>query len=356
MPEANPAEVIIGVDTHKHAHVAVAITALGARLGTIAIPASRKGYQELEAWAQSFGPVRAYGVEGSGSYGAGLSRFLQAGGNTVIEVNRPNRQLRYQHGKSDPLDAEGAARAVLSGQADALAKLGTSAVEMIRHLKVARNTAVKSRTQAMVTLKTIIVSAPAALREQLEGISGKMALIRHLAALRPGALTSTTASAKAVLRALARRWLALDAEIKAHDAHLDALTAACTPTLRTAHGISTGTAAEMLVLVGDNPDRIRSEAAFAKLCGACPIPASSGKTTRHRLNRGGSRQANAALYRVVIVRMRSHPPTLAYVRRRMVEGRTKLEIIRCLKRFVAREIFGYLCGAKRPPTALMTAP
>src|SRR5215210_630871 len=149
---------------------------------------------------------------------------------------------------------------------------------MIRHLKVARDTAVKCRTQAMVTLKTIIVSAPTALREQLEGISGKMALIRHLAALRPVALTSTTASAKAALRALARRWLALNAEIKAHDAHLDALTAACTPTLRTAHRISTGTAAEMLVLVGDNPDRIRSEAAFAKLCGACPIPASSGKT------------------------------------------------------------------------------
>src|SRR3954447_21761640 len=220
---------------------------------------------------------------------------------------------------------KGAARAVLSGQADARPKTGASAVEMIRHLKVARDTAVKSRTQAMITLKTIIVSAPAALREQLEGLAGKMALIRHLAALRPGALTSTTASAKAALRALARRWLTLDAEIQAHDAHLDALTAACTPALRTAYGISTGTAAEMLILVGGQPDRIRSEAAFAKLCGACPIPASSGKTIRHRLNRGGSRQANAALYRVVIVRMRSHPPTLAYVRRRTREGKTKLE-------------------------------
>jgi transposase len=355
MPETNPAEVIIGVDTHKHTHAAVALTALGARLGTITIPVNRKGYQELETWARSFGPVRAYGVEGSGSYGAGLSRFLQASGHTVIEVNRPNRQLRYQQGKSDPLDAEGAARAVLSGQADARAKPGTRTVEMIRHLKVARDTAVKSRTQAMITLKALIVSAPAALREQLEGIAGKMALIRHLAALRPGALTSPTASAKAALRALAQRWLTLDAEIKAHDAHLDALTAACTPTLRTAYGISTGTAAEMLILVGDQPDRIRSEAAFAKLCGACPIPASSGKTIRHRLNRGGNRQANAALYRVVIVRMRSHPPTLAYVRRRTREGKTKLEIIRCLKRFVAREIFGYLCGAKTPPKAPLLA-
>src|SRR4051812_544223 len=355
MSEANPAEVIIGVDTHKHAHAAVALTALGARLGTITVPASRRGYQELEAWARSFGPVRAYGVEGSGSYGAGLSRFLQAGGHTVLEVNRPHRQLRYQQGKSDPLDAEGAARAVLSGQADARAKPGTHAVEMIRHLKVARDTAVKSRTQAMITLKALIVSAPDALREQLEGIAGKMTLIRHLAALRPDALTSPTASAKAALRALARRWLALHAEVTAHDAHLDTLTTACTPTLSTAYGMSTGTAAEMLILVVDHPDRFRSEGAFAKLCVACPIPASSGKTIRHRLNRGGNRQANAALYRVVIVRMRSHPPSHAYVRRRTREGKTKLEIIRCLKRFVAREIFGYLCGAKTPPMAPMLA-
>src|SRR3954451_12656119 len=146
-----------------------------------------------------------------------------------------------------------------------------------------------------------------------------MALIRHLAALRPGALTLPTASAKAALRALARRWLALDAEIKAHEAHLDGLTAACTPTLRAAYGISTGTAAEMLILVVDQPDRIHSEAAFAKMCGACPIPASSGKTIRYRFNRGGNCQGNAALYRVVIVRMRSHSPCLAYVRRRTSE-------------------------------------
>jgi len=341
-------EIIVGVDTHKDIHAAVAINGVGARLGTRTIPVSQKGYQELEAWATSLGPVRAFGVEGTGSYGAGLTRSLQASGYTVIEVNRPNRQLRHQHGKSDPLDAESAARAVLSGQAGAQPKTGTSAVEMIRHLKVARDTAVKCRTQAMVTLKTIIVNAPTALRQQLDRLTTKMALIRHLAALRPGALTSTTASAKAALRAIARRWLALDAEIKAHDVHLDALTAVCAPTMIEAHGISTGTVAQMLVLVGDNPERIRSEAAFAKLCGACPIPASSGRTNRHRLNRGGNRQANAALYRVVIVRMRSHQPTLDYVRRRTAEGKSKMEIIRCLKRFVAREIFGYLCGARRP--------
>src|SRR5918911_920688 len=200
----------------------------------------------------------------------------------------------------------------------------------------------------MIPLKTLIVNAPAALREQFDRLGGRIPLVRHLALLRRVPLPSTTASTKAALRALARRWLMLDAEIKEHDLTLDALTDACAPGLKAAYGVATGTAAEMLILVGDNPDRIRSEAAFAKLCGACPVPASSGKTTRHRLNRGGHRQANAALYRVVIIRMRSHPPTLDYVRRRTTEGKTKREIIRCLKRFVAREIFGYLCRSPKP--------
>ncbi len=208
---------------------------------------------------------------------------------------------------------------------------------MIRHLKVARDTAVKARTQAMLTLKAIVVGAPAALRERLEAITGKMALVRHLAALRPGPLTSTAASAKASLRAIARRWLDLDAEIKSHDAHLERLVRRRAPAMVEARGIGVGTAAEMLVLVGDNPERIHSEAALAKLCGVCPVPASSGKTNRHRLNRSGNRQANAALHRVVVVRMRAHGPTIEYVRRRTAEGKNKAEIIRCLKRFVARE-------------------
>jgi transposase len=220
---------------------------------------------------------------------------------------------------------------------------------MIRHLKAARDGAVKARTQAMVTLKALVVGAPAALREQVEALGGKMALVRHLAALRPGPLTSTTASAKFGLRALARRWLALDEEIKAHDARLERLTEQRAPELVQAHGIGAGTAAGMLLLAGDNPERIRSEAAFAKLCGACPIPASSGKTSRHRLNRGGNRQANAALYRVVLTRMRGHQPTREYVRRRTAEGRSTREIVRCLKRYVAREIFGLLCAAPIRP-------
>jgi transposase len=352
MSKAILPDIIVGVDTHKHTHAAVAVTGLGARVGELTIRVGLGGYRELETWARSLGAVRAFGIEGTGSYGAGLARFLRAAGHTVHEVCRPDRRLRRQRGKTDHLDAEGAARAVLGGQATALPKAGTSEAEMIRHLKVARDTAVKARTQAMLALKALLISAPAALREQLEAIAGKMALVRHLAALRPGPLSTTTASAKASLRAIARRWLDLDAEIKAHDVHIGRMAERCAPEMVAAHGIGAGTAAEMLVLVGDNPERIRSEAAFAKLCGACPIPASSGKTSRHRLNRGGHRQANAALHRVVVVRMRTHQPTLDYVRRRTAEGKSKREIIRCLKRFVAREIFGYLC---RRPKAVCPA-
>jgi transposase len=347
MSEAGPTDIIVGIDTHKHTHAAVAISRLGARLGELTIRVGSEGYRELGAWARSLGPVRTFGIEGTGSYGAGLARFLRQAGHAVHEVSRPDREQHRRHGKTDHLDAEAAARAVLGGRATALPKSGTSAVEMIRHLKVARDTAVKARTQAMLALKAIIVGAPAALRERLDTIRSTMALVRHLASLRPGPLTTTTASAKASLRAIARRWLDLDAEVRAHDTELHRLTERCAPEMVAAHGMGTAIAAEMLVLVGDNPERIRSEAAFAKLCGACPIPTSSGKTSRHRLSRGGHRHANAALHRVVVVRMRTHQPTLGYVQRRTAEGKSKREIIRCLKRFVAREIFGYLCRTPR---------
>ena len=343
MQQTTPAhEIVVGVDTHKHTHTAVALDALGARLGTMTAPVSRGGYLRIETWGRAFGPVRAFGIEGTGSYGAGLSRALREAGHRVLEVNRPDRSARRRRGKDDPLDAEAAARAVLGGQATAEPKSGTGSVEMIRHLKIARDAAVKAKTQAMLTLKAIIVSAPAELREQLEGIRGKLALVRHLTKMRPGPMVSTTASAKAALKAIAGRWLALDEEIEAHDRELEALVSASAPDLMAARGIATATAAEMLLLVGDNPERIRSEGAFAKLCGACPIPASSGRTNRQRLNRGGNRQANAALHRVVVTRMRFHRPTIDYVGRRTGEGKTKAETMRCLKRYVAREIFGLL--------------
>src|SRR5918997_2412501 len=179
MSGAIPTDIIVGVDTHKHIHAAVAVTGLGARVAELTIQVGPAGYRELETWARSLGAVRAFGVEGTGSYGAGLARFLREGGHVVHEVGRPDRRLRRQRGKTDHLDAEGAARAVLGGQATALPKAGTSRVEMIRHLKVARATAVKARTQAMLALKALMIGAPAALRERLEAIGGKVALVRH---------------------------------------------------------------------------------------------------------------------------------------------------------------------------------
>lgn len=339
-------QIIIGVDTHKSNHIAVAINTQGTRLGMLTIPTTRQGYRGLEAWAREFGSVKAFGIEGTGSYGAGLSRDLQAKGHTVLDVIRPIRQLRYLHGKSDSLDAESAARSVLNGQATALAKTQCGASEMIRHIKIARDSAVKAKSQAMITLKTLIINAPAELRASLDQIRGPITLVRHISALRPGELTSPTASAKAALRAIAHRWLALHEEIQVHEAELERLVADKAPELMKSHGISTLTLAEMLILVGDNPQRIRSEAALAKLCGICPIPASSGKTTRMRLNRGGNRQANAAIYRVAIVRMRDDDRTKTYAARRTAEGKTRREIVRCIKRYIVREFYTALCAPK----------
>ena len=244
-----------------------------------------------------------------------MARAVRHAGHRVAEVNRSDRRLRRAAGKSDTIDAEAAARSVLAGQSTAIPKTADGAVEMMRLLKIARDTAVKARTTAMITLKQIVVNMSPALRETLQDLTDQ-ALLTRCAGLRSGPLDTPTASAKHTLRALARRWIALADEITTHDRHLARLTTATSPTLRAGFGVGAGTAAEMLILFGDNPDRIHSEAAFAKLCGACPIPASSGRTTgRHRLSRGGPRQANAALYRCVIVRMRFHHPTVAYVAR-----------------------------------------
>lgn len=330
-------KIVVGVDTHKHVHVAVALDLLGGRRGELTISADSSGYAALAAWAEQIGKA-VFGIEGTGSYGAGLASFLRRQGYRIIEVNRGDRRGRRTNGKSDTLDAEAAARAVLSGQASAIPKTADGVCEMIRQVKIARDTAVKSRTQALISLKCVVVNAPAELREQISALTDK-ALIDRCAGFRPGPIDSTTASAKHVLRALARRWLDLASETAGHDRVLERLTQTTAPSLREGFGIGVDTAAEMLIVFGDNPERIRSESAFAKLCGVAPIPASTGMTNRHRLSRGGHRQANAALYRVVIVRMRFHQPTIDYVDRRTREGRSKRDIIRCLKRFLAREIY-----------------
>ncbi len=243
---------------------------------------------------------------------------------------------------------------MLSGTATAVPKTADGAAEMVRQIKIARDSAVKARSATIITLKTLIVNASDALRESLDLLTDKK-LIDHCAVLVPGDILDPTASAKHSLRALAARWLALAAEIRTHDDVLDAITQAAAPTLREAFGIGADSAAEMMIVAGDNPTRVRSEAAFAKLCGACPIPASSGLTHRHRLFRGGHRQANAALYRIVTVRMRWHQPTLDYVARRTAQGLTKKDIIRCLKRFVAREIYNALITDHRSRAAVTSA-
>jgi transposase len=239
----------------------------------------------------------------------------------------------------------------LAGTAAAIPKSAEGSAEMMRQIKIARDTAVKSRTQAIVSLKALLVNAPPELREQLDPLTDK-ALINRCAALRPGPISTPLAAAKHSLRSLARRWLDLAGEIAGHDLILEQLTRQSAPSLREGFGIGADSAAEMLIVLGDNPERIRSEAAFSKLCGASPIPASSGMSNRHRLSRGGHRQANAALYRVVIVRMRLHQPTIDYVVRRTAEGLSKRDIIRCLKRFLAREIYRRAMTDRRASQAL----
>jgi len=337
-------DVIVGVDTHKDAHVAVALDGLGGWLGQQTVAASPDGYAALVAWATQLGAVSRFGVEGTGSYGSGLARFLRRHSHVVIEVSRPPRKgERRRSGKSDAIDAEHAAREVLAGTARAVPKLADGAIEAIRLLKIARDTAVKAHSQAMITLKATLVTASDALRAELEPLSA-FRLIQACAALEAdGPIADPAVAMRQVLRSLAQRWLVLHDEIKMHGAHLKTLTKAAAPELVAAFGIGPDIAAELLVTAGENTDRIRSEAALAKLCGVCPIPASSGKTSgRHRLNRGGNRQANAALDRAVVVRMRWHPATMAYVERRTTEGLSKKEIIRCLKRYVVREIYRLL--------------
>ena len=354
-PPDSARRVVIGVDTHKYVHVAVALDELGTRLGEQHVPSNREGYARLEVWATTLGRVRAFGIEGTGSYGAGLTSFLRRQGHRVIEVNRGDRRSRRANGKSDTLDAEAAARSVLNGESRATPKAGDGTVEMIRQIKIARDTARKGKTSAMVTLKAVIVTAPSELRELLDGLTDKV-LVERCASLRPGAVTSPTAAAKHALRTLARRHQLLALEMASHDAILDGLTGAIAPTLREGFGIGVDTAAEVLIVFGDNPERVHSEAAFAKLCGACPVPASSGITNRFRLSRAGHRDANAALYRAVIVRMRFHQPTIAYVARRSSEGLSKREIIRCLKRFLAREIYQRVMADQAPRQAAIAEP
>ena len=341
-------EVIIGVDTHKDQHVAVAIDGRGVRLGEKYVPATTCGYEKLERWSRNLGTIHSFGIEGTGSYGAGVARFMTGLGYVVIEVNRPDRSVRYRKGKSDPTDAEMAARAALSGVADATPKSGKGEVEMIRMLKSTKDSAVKARTQTVNQMKALVLTAPAELREMLDGLITS-ALAKRCRNFRTSRLGDPKAAAKYALRSLACRYRQLSDEVRNLEAEIERLTLSVAPALVKAFGMGPDTAATLLIAVGSNPDRLRTEAAFASLCGVNPIPASSGKTNRHRLNRGGDRQANAALYRIVVVRLRYELRTYAYMQRRTAEGMSKRDIIRCLKRYVAREVYSAI---QKPAQAL----
>ena len=351
----NPAPTVIGgVDTHGQTHHAAVVDELGRHLGDREFPTTPAGYRALLSWLGKHGRVECVGVEGTGAYGAGLTRHLRAAGVLVLEVDRPDRKSRRAKGKSDPLDAYSAARAALAGTATGAPKARDARVEAIRALRTARSSAVKARTQTTNQLKALLVTAPAQLREQLRSVSTST-LITACTRLRPaGDPADPEQATKVVLRRLARRHRFLSAEIADADLALRALVTAAAPRLIALPGVGIEVAGQLLTTVGDNPDRLRSEAAFAHLCGVAPIPASSGRTKRHRLNRGGDRDANKALYVVVLARLSHDQRTKTYAARRTAEGLSKPEIIRCLKRYVARELYAAL-QPDGPPKALTCA-
>ena len=339
-------EVILGLDTHAETHTAVVIDGLGRVLGTTVIETTPRAYRRLLRWARRFGPLGRAGVEGTGTYGAGVARFLADQGVDVIEVDRPNRQRRRKRGKSDPTDAEAAARAVLAGDATATPKSRIGVVESIRVLRVARNSAVKARTQAGNQLKDLILTAPEALRAELRPLNTRQRAARA-ARFRPEPGADPTAATKRAMRHIARRWQLLTEEIRDLDRDLAALVTAAAPRTLARPGVGIEVAGQLLVTAGDNVDRLRSESSLAALCGASPVQASSGKVTRHRLNRGGDRQANNALWIVAFHRVHRDPATQAYAQRRTSEGKTDRDTLRCLKRYIARELYPLLVADLR---------
>jgi len=343
-----PSAITGGVDTHLDVHVAAALDPTGELLGVESFDTTPAGYAQLHDWLCSFGELERVGVEGTGSYGAGLTRHLHAEGVKVIEVDRPNRQKRRRRGKSDTQDAISAARAAQSGDSCGEAKTRDGNVESMRVLRVARSSARKARTQCLNQMRSIISTAPEPVRAELRHLN-VYRLIERASAYRPGHKRDVTSLTKVSLRMLARRAAALEAEIADIDAILEQLVNETAPELIARPGIGVDSASTLLVAAGDNPGRLRSEATFAHLCGASPLDASSGKQEHHRLNRGGDRQANSALWRIVITRMVYDPRTTAYIERRMKEGLTKKEAFRCLKRYIAREVYNAL---PRPELAL----
>jgi transposase len=335
-------QIVAGVDTHKDSHIAAVIDMAGRLLDTKSFPTTAAGYESLLAWTRNFGTLLRIGVEGTSSYGAGLTRALRNASVSVLEVNRPSRQLRRQRGKSDAIDAEAAARAALAQDGVRLPKSQDGAVEMLRLVRLQRRSAIAARTQAANQLHAVIASAPESIRHEFRDRS----IVRLIEPLRHQRRRRSESElenmTRVILRGIAQRWRQLDTEIRLLDAHLKRLVEQCAPALLTRPGVGPEVASALLVAAGDNPGRLGHERSFAALCGVAPLDASSGRQRRHRLNRGGNRDANRALWVIAFVRWRMDPATKIYATRRMAEGRSKLEILRCLKRYIAREIFKLL--------------
>lgn len=336
--------VIGGIDTHGDTHVVAAVDELGQALGHASFATTAAGHRRLFDWLAGKGEIVKVGIEGTGSWGAGIARYLAAQGVELVEVDRPNRQQRRTLGKSDPIDAEAAARAVLSGVANGIPKTRVGGVEAIRALRVARRSAMSSRVQAIAQIKALIVTAPQELRDRLRAAHGRE-LISTVVRLRPGDTTSALGATKLALRELGARVEFCETQLATIDRQIATLVEQICPELLELRAVGPDTASILLVTAGDNPKRFRSEASFAKLAGVAPLEASSGKVIRHRLNRGGDRQANHALWRIVLVRMHCDERTRTYIERRRNEGLSTREIMRCLKRYVAREIYAVLVTA-----------
>jgi transposase len=335
--------VVGGVDTHADVHVAAALDQNGGVLGIESFPTDAAGYRSLLDWLLGFGPVIRVGVEGTGSYGVGLARHLHREGVVVVEVDRPDRQARRRLGKSDPIDAEAAARAALSGTAKTTPKRRDGTVEQIRVLMVARRSARMCRNQALNQLRQVVICGPDEVRVRFKD-RYKTGLVSEAAAMRPRKGSDPVVfTTNMVIRGLARRIEDLNDEMRTIDDALGDLVNQTAPSLLDCYGVGTVTAATLLVTAGDNPDRLHTERSWARLCGVSPVSAGSGKTTgRVRLSHGGDRHANAALYQIVLTRMSSDARTRNYVRRRRAEGLSTREIMRCLKRYVARQTFKHL--------------
>jgi transposase len=335
-----------GVDTHADTIHVAAIDDLGRELGDREFVTTPAGYRDALAFLIGFGTLGVIGIEGTSSYGTGITRAACAAGIEVREVTRPDRSTRRMRGKSDPIDAYAAAHAVLSGRADAAPK--DEQIDAIRALHIARNSAIKARTAAMNQIHHMLITAPAPVREKYRTLKEKT-LITALAACRPGAQELTTRAVLGALKTLAQRHQFLTTQADDLEAQLRDLTDTANPHLMSIRGVGAPTAAQLLITAGGNPDRLRSEASFAALCGTAPVPASSGKTTRHRLSRGGDRAANNALHTIAMNRMSSDPRTRHYVARQRAIKRGTPEILRMLKRAIAREIFKSLTHGLAAP-------